>query len=127
MQDLPTEARPGRTADELIDRYHHHLVALDAARRDGSDAPARWLVAHALAALTTAEAIVDDLHRDRWGIVVDALRHGATVAEVGTAMAGLDVQEVRVGLTSWADRQYRDHLLTGAEHAAVIALAARTP
>jgi transposase-like protein len=61
--------------------------------------------------------------------VRDALTHGATVAQVAEAM-GLDVEEVRIGLRTWADGQLDlfESLgsegigITAGEHDAVLAL-----
>lgn len=119
----PTDVDADATTAELLARYHRHLTPLAAAPVTSSPAP--QLVDHALAALAVSEAIVEGLHRERWRVAVDALRLGASVAEVGAAMAGLDAVEVTVGLTTWADQQHREGLLTADEHAAVVALTVR--
>lgn len=125
--ERPADVDPDVTTVELLEEYQRHLVSLAAARSDAVAMPARRRVRHALAALAVAEVVAADLHAERWPIVVDALRHGASVAQVGRAMAGLDAEEVRVGLTSWADRRRRARALTDADHAAVVALVPPDP
>lgn len=125
--ERPADVDVDVTAAELLESYQRYLVVLVAARRHADAVPARRRVRHALAALAVAEVIVDDLRAERWPIVVDALRGGATAAQVGAAMAGLDAQEVRVGLTAWAHRLRHTRALTDADHAAVVALVPPDP
>ncbi len=88
----------------LLDIYHRHVLQLAAARVGGA-LSSDQVVRHALAALGIAHAVVDDLFVERWPIVADALTHGATLAQLGTATGGLEPDELAVGLTAWADRQ----------------------
>ena len=95
----PTDLDPRATLVDLIDAYQRLLVTLTAVRL-GNAAMARDDVAGlALAALATAHAVVDDLFVERWTLVREALRSGASVAEVGTAMGGLEADEVAAGLS----------------------------
>ena len=117
--DLPDAA----TLGELLASYHGHLLAVV-----GSRGPVELMdsftAQHALAALATAQAVVDTFVSERWQLVRDALASGATVDEVGAALGGLEVDEVAAGLTSWADREHRAGGLSLDDYDAVIALIA---
>lgn len=78
---------------------------------------------HAVAALATQHALAERVLYSRWCNVRDALTFGATPEQVAAAM-GLDVDEVALGLRSWADGQHRQQLITADEHDAVLALVA---
>jgi hypothetical protein len=82
---------------------------------------ARCVARHALAALATAEAAVEQLREGRWVSCRDALAHGATLDEVAAA-AGLDVDALIAGMTEWAARQYEHGLMDAAAHAEVLTL-----
>jgi len=69
--------------------------------------PVDRLAAHAVAALATGQAVVADLHDERWPILRDGLVHGAGHDELSAAM-DLDLSELAAGLAAWADRQAAD-------------------
>ena len=89
---------------ELLDAWHRHTARLVEARQGLPDAlpPAR-IARHALDALAIGQAVVDRLSLMRWTAALDALANGATLEHTAVAM-GLDVDEVFVGMRSWADR-----------------------
>jgi hypothetical protein len=135
MTNLPTRpdiniTRPAELADvapeELLKAWtgHKRLLAYD---RCGIEhlTPAQ-AARHALDALATGEALAAYVVAGRWVTVAEALAHGATVERVAAA-AGLDVDEVAAGMTSWADRQLAHRLITSAQHDEVIALIERAP
>ena len=114
---------PDVSLDVVLAAYQHHLVVLTAARAAVDRESAGDVVRRALAVLALGQAVVDDLTVERWPVVRDGLLYGATVEQVGAALGGLEVDEVRAGLGSWADRQFRDGALTLAEYDAVLVLA----
>ena len=118
--------QPDRDAPLLasLDGYHRHVLQLAVARAGGA-LSSDQIVRHALAALSIAHAAVDDLSVERWPIVVDALTHGATLAQVGTATGGLESDELAVGLTIWADRQIAAGQLDPVSRTALVGLATR--
>jgi hypothetical protein len=124
--DLPT--RPAdipHTAPlrRLLDALHDHQGRLVNARYAIGDdpVPAEQLARHAVALLAVEHALADRVLVSRWVTVADALTYGATIDQVAAGM-GLDVDEVRVGLASWADGQHRFGHITDAEHDTVLAL-----
>lgn len=90
---------------DLVAIYHRHVDPLvDAHHGLGPGLRPGELAGHAIAALAVQHALAERALYTRWVNVRDALRDGATVEQVATAM-GLDVDEVTVGLRSWADGQ----------------------
>lgn len=57
----------------------------------------------------------------RWVVVVEALAYDASLQQVAEALS-LDVDEVIVGLRSWADGQLGHSFITPAQHDEVAAL-----
>lgn len=105
---------------ELLDAWHAHSGPLVNARHKlGAPWPAGRLARSALDALAVGQALADQLTNTRWVTVADALEYGARLDMVAAAM-GLDVDEVAAGLTSWADGQHREHLMTDDRHDAVL-------
>ena len=98
------EPGPDASLADLLDAYHRHVLLLAAARAGRRPLPPDQVVHHALAALTIAHAVIDDLGTERWPIISDALTHGATPAEVGAVTGGLEPDELAAGLTAWANR-----------------------
>ena len=112
----------GASLFELADRYHGHLTAL--VNHDlgiGKPEPIGRLRASALGALAIGEELIRQMLADRWTTVRDALRLGATVADVAVA---LDVApgDVITGMSTWAHGQYRHATMTDDQHAEVFAL-----
>lgn len=99
---------------QLLDAWEQHRLALVYARHGIGDpiSPSR-VARHALDELAVGQALADQLMASRWVSAVDALSNGATLAQTAAAM-GLDVDEVVVGLRSWADDQVRHGLMTPA-------------
>lgn len=81
--DLPPDISPVA----LADLYQQHLLVLTAARAQQVERAPEELVDHALAALSIATAIINDLRTELSPIVLDALRRGADPAAVATALA----------------------------------------
>lgn len=125
MTNLPT--RPAdlpydTTLGQLAEQYYRHAGPLVDARHGlGQPRTAEQLAAHAVAALAVQHALAERVLYSRWVNVRDALTYGATPAAVAVAM-GLDDDEVRAGLASWADGQAREGLMTDPERDAVLAL-----
>lgn len=95
------------TLDDLVDAYSDHTRALVFAEHGiGEREPVGRLRGSALAALAVGEQIRQRMCNHRWSTMRDALRYGATVAQVATAL-DLDAEEVRAGLLSWGDGQLR--------------------
>lgn len=119
----PDEVPADATVADLLDAYQGHLVAVAAG---WSRAPQAMgpLARHVVAPLAIAQAILDAFTVERWPPVRGGLAAGATVTEVGTAMGGLEVDEIAAGLGSWADRQHRAGALSLDDYDAVIALVA---
>lgn len=122
MPSTPADV-PDVSLDVVLAAYQHHLVVLTAARAAVDRRSAGDVVHRALAVLALGQALVDDLTEERWPVVRDGLLYGATVDQVGAALGGLEADEVRAGLGSWADRQFRGGALTLAEYDAVHVLA----
>ena len=125
MSALPT--RPGDVSEwaslpEIAHQYVTHGWAL-AAVRLGQDTgqPPEELRESAIAALAYEHALAERALAGRWVNAAAALEYGASVEDVARAM-GLDVEEVRVGLPSWADGQVRAGCLTPAERDDVLRL-----
>lgn len=76
---------------------------------------------HALARIVCARALVERVAGGQWDSVYEALDHGATLDDVAAA-AGLDRDEVRTGLRSWAERERTADRLDDQEYDAVLAL-----
>ena len=121
MPSTPADV-PVVSLDVVLATYQHHMVVLTAARAAVDRRPAGDVGRRASAALALGQALVDDPTEERWPVVRDGLLYGATVEQVGAALGGLEVDEVRAGLTSWADRQFRGGALTLAEYDAVLIL-----
>ncbi len=125
MSELPT--RPGDVSEwapltEIAARYLAHAWQLLAVRL-GQDTgqPPEELREVAIAALAYEHVLAERALASRWVNAADALAYGATVEQVAAAM-GLDDDEVRVGLGSWADGQVRIGHLTPAERDDVLRL-----
>ena len=95
----PADLDPLATLVDLIDTYQRRLVALTAVRLGNAAMTRDDIAGLALAALATAHAVIDDLFVERWTLVRDALASGASVVEVGSAMGGLEADEVAAGLS----------------------------
>ncbi len=80
--DLPPDVSPLA----LVELYQRHLLALTAARSQPTARAREELVDHALAALSIATALINDLREELSPIVHDALRRGADPAAVAAAM-----------------------------------------
>ena len=80
--DLPPDISPAT----LVALYQRHLLALTAARAQRTDRAPEELVDHALAALSIATALINDLRQELSPIIHDALRRGADPAAVAAAM-----------------------------------------
>lgn len=85
--------------------------------------PAGERPGHALVVLAAARVLLDQLGAQRWEWTRDALDFGAQVPDVAHVL-GLDVDEVRAGLRSWAWRRHEAGGLDAAQYAAVLALVA---
>lgn len=120
---LPTTPHdvPNAPYREIADALVEHIRFIFEAQHSGSAVPAADIAAHAVAALATQHALADRILQSRWVTVRDALTHGATVDDVAAAM-GLDVDEVVVGLGSWAAGQFRENLMTRPQFDATVAL-----
>ncbi len=110
----PTPAAlSGASLNELLTAWHGHIGALvDARHGIGTPRPGARLRVHALDAIATGQALVDAVNASRWTNALDALTHGATVDELAAA-AGLDADEVTLGMRAWADEQLANHEGTG--------------
>ena len=104
-----------------MERYQRLLLVVAAARA-GAPACSAELSRAALGVLATATAIVDGLAVERWAVVHTGLAAGASVAEVGAALGGLEPDEIAAGLRAWADRQFLAGALTHEEYTGVVAL-----
>lgn len=118
----------GESLRELLETYTADSGRLIDAQLAGATEWASFRLAEdALEALACGQALADALMSQRWVYVADALRYGAEVRTVARAL-GLDEDEVRAGLRSWADGQVRLRTETGslgisdAEHDEVLAL-----
>ena len=80
--DLPPDISPCA----LIDLYQRHLLALTAARVNRTQHAPEEIVDHALAALSIATALINDLREEMAPIVHDALRLGADPTAVAAAV-----------------------------------------
>lgn len=80
--DLPPDISPAA----LVDLYQRHLLVLAAARAHRAERAPEELVDHALAALSIATAIINDLREELSPIVRDALWRGADPAAVAAAV-----------------------------------------
>jgi hypothetical protein len=112
---------PGATVAELLDAYQRHLYAVVRQRSGGAE-PAGLIARHVVAALALGQAIVDTFAEERWPLVRDGLAAGATTADLGGALGGLDVTAVTAGLTSWAECERRAGVLSVDDYHAVLAL-----
>ncbi len=124
MATMPTTPAdvPEMSYGDIADAHHQHLLALVLAHHGtGDPAPAEVLARHAVAALATQHALAERVLYTRWVTARDALTYGASVDDTAAGM-GLDVDEVLLGLTCWADGQLREHLMTQAQHDEVLAL-----
>jgi hypothetical protein len=81
MPQRPADVADDATLAVLLDHYARLVLALASARAAGHPADPD----HALAALATGAAVAADLAAERPGIVRDALRSGATPAQVTAA------------------------------------------
>lgn len=99
----------------LVD-HRYGIAPLSAAERAG----------HALAELAYTAALSERALYGRWVYAVEALSAGVGHARVAAAM-GLDVEELRAGLRSWARGQLRQGLMEDARHAEVLALLGEQP
>ncbi|MGH3599939.1 MAG: hypothetical protein ACRDQH_06630, partial [Pseudonocardiaceae bacterium] len=82
------------------------------------------LAGHALAELAYSAALAERALSGRWVHAVDALDAGATHEQVAAA-TGLDVDELRTGLRSWAHNQLRAGIITTEQHTQVLTLLAK--
>ncbi|HEX2297702.1 MAG TPA: hypothetical protein VHH34_04150 [Pseudonocardiaceae bacterium] len=76
---------------------------------------------HCLAELAYTAALSERALHGRWVVACEALDAGASHGQVADAM-GLDVEELCVGLRSWARNQLRQGLIDEDRHAWVMAL-----
>lgn len=107
---------------ELLDLWHGHTAVIFADRHQLADPlPVDQLAEHALEALAAGQALADQLNAMRWVGACEALAYGAPLDDVAAAL-NLEVDEVVIGLGSWADRQLRHGLMTPARHDEVLAL-----
>jgi hypothetical protein len=107
---------------ELLDGYEMHTSALvNHEHGIGRPEPVARLRSSALDALCIGAQVEQRMRNERWTTVRDALRLGASVDDVATAL-DLTVAEVTAGLRSWADGQHRHGLLTTEQYAEVYAL-----
>lgn len=118
---VPAEASAGA----VLDAYQRHLVVLVADRAGSPTVQPDQLARHAIAALAFAHALVDALAVERWPIVRDGLFYGASVARLGAAAGGLEVDEVTARLTSWADRLHGEGRLSAREYDSILVLVGR--
>lgn len=125
----PAVPAPAELADRLIlsallDGYVSAADRLTRARHGGADVPRAEVASDALTALAHAHALALGAVRERWPLVCDALSLGVALVTIAAAM-GLDADEVRAGLASWADDQRRRDLISDATHTGVLSLLAR--
>lgn len=132
MNDPTHPTQPIRPADighdvvlaELARQYHVHVAPLvDARHGIGEPVPPGQLAGHAIAALAAQHALAERALHSRWCNAVEALTYGATLDQVAASM-DLTVDEVSVGLRSWADGQRHHGGLSDAERDEVYVLAA---
>lgn len=81
---------------------------------------------HALVVLAVVRVLLDQLSTQRWDWTRDALTFGAPLPDIAHLL-GLDVDEVRVGLRSWAWRHRDGGEIDAAECARVDALLDEPP
>ncbi|WP_232661911.1 hypothetical protein [Pseudonocardia sp. TRM90224] len=109
---------------QLLDSYLLHLrtvIAAAATNLPPLAPPPAVVAGHALSAVVCACGLGERVASGRWEMVHEALAHGATIAQV-CAASGLEPDEIRVGLSSWADAQHRMGCFTTREFDAVLAL-----
>lgn len=75
----------------------------------------------ALNALAAAEHLAQRLADMRWPTALVALRHGASLAAVATAVGESDIEWITVGITAWADQELHEGRVDQADHDRVIA------
>lgn len=102
--------------DHALALTFHRLYLLD--RED--------VIAHALAGLAIGHALTEAVTGSRVMTSVQALEHGATLAEVAEAQA-TDPEGLRIELTSWADGQHRFGFIDDERRDAVLALIGVSP
>ena len=106
---------------DLVAGHAEHTFHVTAVRRGAAPMSTDRVARHAVAALATGQAIVDQLNADRWRTVSDALVYGASLAEVASAL-NLTGRAVVSGLHLWLDEQVRASRMTAAQHDAALAL-----
>lgn len=90
----------GLSRRELLDALDaHHRVLVDARHGIGNPQPPGRARAAALDALAYGRALAEAALRHEWLAQVEALEHGATLADVAAA-SGLDPDEVLAGVRS---------------------------
>lgn len=124
LDDLPAVV----SLEELLGSYLLHVRSVIAAATNlYRPAPYPSAVADdALVAIVCACGIVQRLGSGRWEMVHEALAHQAAIEDV-CAASGLEPDEIRVGLSSWADARHRQGQFSDREHAAVVALVSPSP
>jgi hypothetical protein len=80
----------------LVDFYQRHILVLASARAGRTELTHDELADHALAALSFAAALIDDLREEQGPIVRDALERGADPSAVAAAM-GVEPEDVAGG------------------------------
>lgn len=118
--------RPGQIPHDvglvtLAQRQQEHRTALFDHRYGIEHLSDAQRAGHALAEMAYSTALSERALYGRWVVACEALDAGATHQQVATAL-GLDVEELRVGLRSWARSQHRLGLIDDTRHAEVLAL-----
>lgn len=106
LPQRPADVPDDVVVDELLDAYQRHLFTVTLDRPGTPGLSDEQVARHALAALALGQAVVDTFAAERWPLVRRGLAHGATRAQIGAALGGLEVDEIAAGLASWADREH---------------------
>ncbi|HEX2301823.1 MAG TPA: hypothetical protein VHH34_25515 [Pseudonocardiaceae bacterium] len=105
----------------LAEQIHRHAAAVFDHRYRIATLTATERAGHCLAELAYRAALSERALYGRWVCATEALNAGAGREQVARAM-GLEPDELRAGLRSWAAGQRRFGLIDDAEHAEVLAL-----
>ncbi|MGI9001316.1 MAG: hypothetical protein ACR2GH_06575 [Pseudonocardia sp.] len=119
--DLPSTVPLNRLLDGYLDHSRRVVRARTRAHVELQSQTRADVAQFALAGLVCAGVLVDRVATDRWHLAHEALTHGATVDDLATA-AGLDIDEIQVGLASWADTERAHGRLTQNEHNVILEL-----
>ncbi len=119
------EADTDRSVMGLAYRWWRHALALLDHRHSIEPLDRAGVSAHAVAALTEGQALIEDLQRWRPTLVVDALSAGVEHATVASAAGFPGPAELCGWLRAFAEEQHRLGLIDDVRHGQVLALVER--